>query len=317
MGIATASVYLVVIAFGFVLDYLYQFRMSNTDLLEFFTSKQQHIHIGNYESHGRAMRYLYTDDHPGKPAILFIHGAPSSSSYYRDYLANKNLRASANLFAVDRAGYGYSGLGYPEPDIQKQAAMIAPIFDSLHRNQRPVIIVAASYGTSIASRLAMDYPHLVDGMVLLAPSLAPGEEKTYSISYVLESPFFTWAQPRMIHSANVEKLAHTDELKKMLPRWSEIKVPIIYLQGEKDDLIYTSNARFAQSQLKGAQSLSVRMLPGLGHLIAFKAKKEIMKAIEEMAVQSEEHYAKKSGDGREMSNGMSANVQTAANAAIQ
>lgn len=287
--------YVLAIGFGLLADQYFQFRQSDLETTEYFVRKGQSIYINYYQQAGRQLRYLYTSNEPGKPTILFIHGAPSSSSYFRDYLSDTSLRRQANLFAVDRPGYGYSGLGQPVASIQQQAAMIAPILDSLHRQQRPVVLVAASYGTSVAARLAMDYPQLVDGMVLLAPALAPGEEKTYSISYVLESPLFSWAQPRMIHSANVEKLSHTAELQAMLPHWARIRVPVYYFQGSNDDLIYTSNARFAQQRLVNAQSLKINMLPGLGHLIAFKARPVIQPAIVQMLDDAQRFYASCTG----------------------
>lgn len=283
--------YLLIIAIGFTLDYYYQFRLSDEATFAYFHSKNQPINIRYYQTYGREMRYVYTGDNAAKPTILFIHGAPSSSSYYRDYLSDTLLRQQANLFAVDRPGYGYSGFGDPVVDIQQQAAMIRPILDSLHQAHRPVILVAASYGTAVASRIAMDYPQLVDGLVLLAPALAPGEEKTYSISYVLETPLFSWVQPRMIHSANVEKLSHERQLRNMLPYWKNITVPVIYFQGDKDELIYTSNAAFAKTHLVNSQCLTVKMLPNLGHLIAFKAKGEITSAISEMTGLATGYYA--------------------------
>ena len=285
------GIYLAIIASGFVLDAFFTFRSSDLETTSWFVQRGQPIHINYYQAEGRTLRYIYTDNRPGKPVILFIHGAPSSSSYYRTYLSNPLLRSQANLIAVDRPGYGYSGLGQPEPNIERQAAMIKPILDSLHSGQRPVLIVGASYGTSIACRMAMDYPHLVDGLMLLAPSLAPGEEKTYWISHVLESPFFTYAQPRMIHSANVEKFAHRAELEKMLPHWSNIKVPVVYMQGAQDELIYTSNAAFARQHLANSSSLQVKMLPGLGHLIAFKAQATILKAMQDLLPKAEAFYA--------------------------
>jgi pimeloyl-ACP methyl ester carboxylesterase len=287
----TGIAYLLIIALGFVLDHFYQFRQSDEATTAFFNNKKQSIHISYYQTHGREMRYLYTDNNAARPTILFIHGAPSSSSYFRDYLSDTLLRRQANLYAVDRPGYGYSGFGEPVADIQQQAAMIKPLLDSLHQVQRPVILVAASYGTSVASRIAMDYPQLIDGLVLLAPSLAPGEEKTYSISYVLETPLLSWVQPRMIHSANVEKLSHEQQLRNMLPYWKNITTPVIYFQGEKDELIYTSNAAFAKAHLINSQCLTVQMLPDMGHLIAFKARKEITEAICEMTGLANAYYA--------------------------
>lgn len=293
LGRSMLMLYLLAITGCLIADRYVQFRQSDAETQQYFAARQQPIHIGYYNTQQRQIRYIYTENDPAKPLILFIHGAPSSSSYFRDYLSDTSLRTAANLFAVDRPGYGYSGFGEPEPSIAAQVAMIAPILKRLHRQSRPVLLVAASYGTGIAARMAMDYPELVDGLVLLAPSLAPGEEKTYDISYVLESPFFSWAQPRMIHSANVEKLSHRQQLEAMLPYWKNITVPVTYFQGADDELIYTTNADFAKQQLTRASELNIHLLPGLGHLIAFKAKPVIVPAILKMLPKAGQYFSQR------------------------
>jgi pimeloyl-ACP methyl ester carboxylesterase len=285
------GIYLFLVIALLLADRFIQFRSTDEEIRRHYVSHNLPIDITYYEALGRQMRYVSTGNDPSKPVILFIHGAPSSSGYYRHFLTDTLLRRQANLIAVDRPGYGYSGFGDPEPDIGKQAAMIAPILDSLHKGSRPVVVVGASYGTPVASRLVMDYPSLADGLLLIAPALAPGEEKTYWVSYVLESPFFTWAQPRMLHSANVEKFTHESELRKMQNRWDEIKVPVIYFQGKNDDLIYTTNALFAKNKITKSQSLSIRMIPNRGHLLVFDEEKRIKSAIGEMMGLSEKFYA--------------------------
>ena len=283
--------YLFLVVALLVSDRFIQFRSTDEEIRDHYASRKLPINIQYYKAAGRQMRYISTGNDPAKPVILFIHGAPSSSGYYRHFLSDTALRNLANLIAVDRPGYGFSGFGEPEPDIGKQAAMIAPILDSLNKGSRPVVVVGASYGTPIASRLLMDFPRIADGLLLIAPAIAPGEEKTYWVSYVLESPFFTWAQPRMLHSANVEKFSHEEELLKMQNRWNEIKVPVIYFQGKNDDLIYTSNARFAKKRITKSQSLSIRMIPNRGHLLVHDEAKRIKSAIFEMAILSEKYYA--------------------------
>lgn len=283
-----AGIYLLLVIALMVSDYFVQFRSSDAEVQQYYNDRKLDINIMRYVALGREIRYLSTGNDSTKPTILFIHGAPSSSSYYRHFLNDTSLRAKANLLAVDRPGYGYSGFGEPEPDMARQAAMIAPILQNI-RQARPhqsIMIVAASYGTSIAARLQMDFPELADGLLLIAPSLAPGEEKTYWVSYVLESPLFSWAQPRMLHSANVEKFSHHHQLEQMRHRWHEIEVPVIYLQGENDDLIYTSNALFAQKHITRAKMLSIRIIPNRGHLLIYDEATRIRKAIDEMLGQS-------------------------------
>lgn len=289
-----AGIYLLLVIALMVGGRFVQFRSSDAEVQKYYNDRKLDININRYVALGREMRYLSTGNDTTKPTILFIHGAPSSSSYYRHFLNDTSLRATANLLAVDRPGYGYSGFGEPEPDMARQAAMIAPILQNIRKAQphQPVMIVAASYGTSIAARLQMDFPELADGLLLIAPSLAPGEEKTYWVSYLLESPLFSWAQPRMLHSANVEKFSHHHQLEQMRHRWHEIEVPVIYLQGENDDLIYTSNALFAQKHITRAKMLSIRMIPNRGHLLIYDEATRIRKAIDEMLGQSAGFFAR-------------------------
>ena len=214
--------------------------------------------------------------------VLFIHGAPSSMSYWKTYMSDSVLLSRATLYAVDRPGYGYSGLADPLPDIAKQAGIVKLIIDSLHKAHHPIIVVGVSYGAPIASRLIMDNPDLVDGLVLMAPPLGPGREKIFWFTYPVENPLVHWVVPRMLQTANTEKIHHREELTKMLPFWDRIHVPVIYLQGREDELVDTSNASFARAHLTNAPFLDIQMIPGRGHLIAFNEKDRIEKAILEL-----------------------------------
>ncbi|MDR3714634.1 MAG: alpha/beta hydrolase [Puia sp.] len=264
-----------------VFDRVTQFRMDDADLQTWFRARHVVPRINYYESDNRKVRYIETGDQ-SQATILFIHGAPSSLSYWRDYLSDSCLLERASMYAVDRPGYGYAGLGDPLPYISTQAAIIKEVLDSLHKVRHPVILVAASYGSPIACRLAMDYPELIDGIVLIAPPLGPGREKIFWFTPMIENPLLHWVVPRMLQSANLEKIHHREELTKMLPLWPRIRVPVIYLQGTEDGLVYTSNAEFAKTHLVNVPSLDIRMIPGRGHLIAFAEQVRIKAAINEM-----------------------------------
>ncbi len=262
-------------------DRFVQFRMDDKELTEWFKARNIQPHIGYYEAQGRKVRYIGVGDNP-EATILFIHGAPSSMSYWKGYLADSVLLSRATMYAVDRPGYGYSGLADPLPDISAQAAIISKILDSLHHVHRPVIVVGVSYGSPIAARLAMDYPELVDGLILMAPPLGPGREKYFWFTYPIESPLIHWVIPRMLQTANREKVHHREELAKMLPLWNRIRVPVMYLQGQEDRLVDTSNASFALEHLTNVPSLNIQMIPGRGHLIAFDEKDRIIRTIVNM-----------------------------------
>lgn len=272
------SVVIILVVVLLVADRFVEFRMDDKDLTAFFQTRHIQPEIGYYEAGGRRIRYIGVGDNP-EATILFIHGAPSSMSYWRAYLADSKLRSRATMYAVDRPGYGYSGLGDPLPDLAAQAADISKILDSLHHANHPVIVVGVSYGAPIACRLTMDYPQLVDGLIVMAPPLGPGRERYFWFNRPVESPLVHWVVPRMLQSANREKVRHREELTKMLPLWGRIHVPVMYLQGQQDGLVDTSNASFAREHLIHVPSLDIQMIPGRGHLIAFDEKDRVEQSI--------------------------------------
>jgi pimeloyl-ACP methyl ester carboxylesterase len=252
--------------------------MDDRELISWFHNRHLEPRIDYYKAKGRDIRYLTVGGND-TASVLFIHGAPSSLSYWKDYLADSMLLSRATMYSVDRPGYGYSGLADPMPSISDQAGVIRLILDSLHKVNHPIIVVGVSYGGPIACRLAMDYPELVDGLVLVAPPIGPGMEKLFWFTYPVESPLIHWFVPRMLQTANEEKVHHKEELEKMLPLWGSIHVPVIYLQGDKDGLVDTTNAGFARQHMINAPSLDIQMIPGRGHLIAFAEKDRIEQAI--------------------------------------
>ncbi|HEY4207051.1 MAG TPA: alpha/beta hydrolase [Puia sp.] len=272
-------VFVIFILLLLMFDRLVQFRMDDKALTDYFQKEHIQLHIGYYQARGRDIRYVQVGDDTTKPTLLFIHGAPSSLSYWKGYLSDSILRSKFTIYALDRPGYGYSGLARPMPEIAAQAAVIRPILDSLHHAHHPIVVVGVSYGAPIACRLAMDYPQLVDGLVLTGPAIGPGQERFFWFTHLIENPLIHWTIPRMLQSANQEKIHHKEELTKMLPLWPRIHVPVAYLQGAKDELVYTSNAEFARTHLANASYLNIQMIPGRGHLIAFAEKTRIRKAI--------------------------------------
>jgi pimeloyl-ACP methyl ester carboxylesterase len=258
---------IVLIIACFIFDHYVQFRKSDKELNNFFTQNHIPAHIGYYTTHGRKLRYV-TIGSDRLPTLLLIHGSPASMSLYRGRFSDPDILRTFRILAIDRPGYGYSGFGNPEPSIQKQSEMIRTLLDSLNKARHPIIVVGGSFGAPIACRLAMDHPELVDGLVLTGPAIGPGREKVFWFAPIIEHPAIRWFIPRMFRSANTEKLHHKEELEKMLPYWKNIHVPVMYLQGAKDNLIDTSNASFARQQLVNVPYLNIYFFPNRHHYLA-------------------------------------------------
>jgi pimeloyl-ACP methyl ester carboxylesterase len=244
-----------------------QFRKSDRELNRFFKENRIPGEVRYYTALGRKLRYVSIGS-DSLPTLLFIHGSPASMSLYRGRFSDKTILKTFHVLALDRPGYGYSGFGRPEPSIQKQSEMIKPLLDSLYQAKHPIIVVGGSYGAPIACRLAMDHPDLVDALELTGPAIGPGREKIFWFAPIIERPAIRWFIPRMFQSANTEKLHHREELEKMLPYWKKIHVPVMYLQGAKDNLIDTSNAGFAREHLINVPYLNIYFFPNRHHYLA-------------------------------------------------
>ena len=277
----------------FLFDALVQFRMSDDEWLDLFRSNGIKGEVRYFTSHGRSIRYV-TASADSLPVVLFIHGSPSSSSIYKNYFTDSFFLHRFQIYAIDRPGYGGSGFGKPLVSIQQQAAIIKDMMDSLNKPKHPVIVVAGSYGTSVACRFAMDYPQITDGLVLTGPSLGAGLEHVYWFTPIVENPAINWFIPRMFQSANKEKITHKNELTKMLPYWKNIRIPVMYMQGEKDELIDTANASFARTHMVNVPYLYIHFFKGKPHFIPFSEHQFIEQKIFDMLniVQTKEQRKK-------------------------
>lgn len=260
--------YLPIVLIVFLM-YAYNFlsmRLSDQSLRNTVQKNPFHLkaNINYYHTKDRRVRYIEVGQ-DSLPLIVFIHGAPSSSRFWDGMLTDSLLLCNAKMLAVDRPGYGYSGYGNPEISVQKQAKIIADIIRQKRATASKIILHGSSYGGTVAARIAMDYPDLIDGLLLQSASVAPGEEKTYEISYYTTQWATEWIVPGALKVANHEKLSHQSQLEKMRSLWQRIKVPTIVLHGALDKLIYPKNAEYARQMLTNARSVDMIMVKKSAH----------------------------------------------------
>ncbi len=239
------------------------------------TMKSAHLdaEIGYQQGTTRRLRYLQIGQDTSKPLLVFIHGAPSSSAWWLSMMRDSSLRHDANMLAIDRPGYGGSGLGRPMTSVQEQADNVAAVISSRRFPGQKIIIHGSSYGGTVSARLAMDYPDLVDGLLLQSASLAPSEEYTFWISHPTSHWTLSWLLPGGINTANHEKLAHEAELEDMSDEWDNIDADVVILHGTDDWLIYPRNAYYACDRLTNAPTLIHHMVGGKEHDLLYTAPK--------------------------------------------
>ncbi len=246
-------------------------QMDDHQLSATMQSARLDAEIGYQQGTTRRLRYLQIGHDPTKPLLVFIHGAPSSSAWWLSIMRDSSLRQAANILAIDRPGYGGSGLGRPMTSVQEQADNVAAVIRSRHFPGQPVIVHGSSYGGTVSARLAMDHPDLVDGLLLQSASMAPTEEYTFWITHPTSHWTLSWLLPSGLHSANHEKLAHEAELRDMADEWDNIDADVVILHGTDDWLIYPRNAYYACDRLTHAPSLVHHMVGGKEHDLLYTA----------------------------------------------
>lgn len=262
-----------------LMDGCMQFRMSQSEIDAYFTKKEKKGTLHRYSSGNRTMNYLEVGD-KSLPLVIFVHGSPGSLSAFIDFMADTLLLSKAQLVTVDRPGFGHSNFGYAEPSLQKQGALLKPILEE-HKNQRPIILVGHSLGGPLIARMAMDYPELINGLVLVAASIDPELEPDEWFRGPLATPFLSWILPRSFRASNDEIYKLKPELEEMIPQWSKVSANTIVIQGKMDNLVPPGNADFAKKMITNAP-VKLVMVEDMNHFVPWSHPQLIRNAILEL-----------------------------------
>lgn len=253
------------------------FRSSPAKINAYFAKENLTVYQESYRVGPREIHYVKAGN-PGGPLVLFVHGSPGSLTAFLHFLKDTTLLQKALLVTTDRPGFGYSNFGWAEPSLEKQAALLKPLLEKF-RNNHPVILVGHSLGGPVIARMAMDFPALVDGLLLVAASIDPELEPNETwFRAPLATPFLSWVLPRSIRTSNEEIYHAKPELRRMLPHWEKIACPVIVIQGGKDALVPPGNAEFARKVLTRAPTQFV-LVENMNHFVPWSNPELITQSI--------------------------------------
>lgn len=260
-----------------VLQTCFTFRKSPKKIDKYFAEHgvvaTQHV----YKSGFRDVHYVKAGDE-SKPLVLFIHGSPGSLSAFIDFLTDSILLKHALLITADRPGFGYSNFGNAEKSLEKQAETLKPLLEK-YKNNKPVILVGHSLGGPLVARMAIDFPELVDGLILVAASIDPALEPDETwFRAPLASPFLSWILPRSFRASNEEIYHLKPELERMLPLWENITCPVTVIQGNKDRFVDPQNADFARKMLVNAP-VDFVIVEDMDHFVPWSHPQLIRRAV--------------------------------------
>jgi pimeloyl-ACP methyl ester carboxylesterase len=257
---------------------------SNRDLLvkerEYVANKiennaniqHQQLQVGSdslhYAAHGN----------PKNPAFIIIHGTPGNWKQYARYLFNKGLLEHYYMVVIDRPGWGQSLLGGDQSiaSFKRQAAIIAALAKKLRQDSgKEVVIMGHSLGASLAPRVAIDFPELVDGLLLLAGTLDPALSSPRWFNYVGAAPLVKYIIGDQFHRSNKEIFALKKSINAMADHFKDIQAEIIAVQGMKDGLVYPANIDYIQTTFNPERTRVIRLKDD-GHLFPMIRREEVV-----------------------------------------
>lgn len=210
------------------------------------------------------------------PRIIFIHGVPGSASTFSDTFENSELRKVADLITYDRPGFGKSDNNKTFYTLDEQAQAVIEIMNLDYANQKPVILVASSYGAMIAMKVAqMD--SRVKSVVSFAGVYDPNSatqtlgQKLMPNSYKVLLPNFLLNADNEINSYKSDLTAVTNDIRK-------VTASIIAVHGLRDLSVDPKNATLLQSLLSKEQ-VKVKIISYGDHGIASNDLNTVRKTI--------------------------------------
>jgi len=223
----------------------------------------------------KKFRYVQLIKDVNAPNLIFIHGAPGSSSAFTDYLKIEKLNTLYNIFIIDRLGYGYSDYGN-EATISEQAKLIQ--YFAENKQLSNVVLIGHSFGGPIAALAAIYLKEKMTRTIMIAPAIDPESEK-----YIWGGKLAYWKATNWLFSkawrvSAKEKYHHAAQLRELESAWSQLKTPILHVHGTKDKLAPIKNLEYTQTKFdtKIFTALSMR---GKGHLIPFTEKQKCVEMI--------------------------------------
>lgn len=229
---------------------------------------------------GNTLNYLKLISHPKNPLLVLIHGSPGSLSAFEEYLKDKELVEKTNMVVIDRPGFGYSDNGKVVSSLAIQAAAIAEVLKDFPDQKK--ILLGHSMGGPVIAKLAMDFPTLVDGLVMVAPAISPTLEPSNTWRKLIDFPLIRLFTPSALRVCNQEIIPLKEELQLMLKDWNSIKIPVTVIQGVDDPLVPAGNADFAKTVMSNNAMVKIKMIKGGNHFILWSEIPLIKSAIFEL-----------------------------------
>jgi pimeloyl-ACP methyl ester carboxylesterase len=267
----------------------------------------------------QGLRLHYTEHgDPGHPPLVLLHGNGSMAREMEISGLVSEAARRFHVFVFDRPGYGFSDApGGGQPDARQQALLL---LDALRRLQvQRAVVLGHSWGTLVASWMALTAPERVRALVLVSgyytPSLrldvpilsAPalpvlGTLMRHTLTPLIGRLLWPLMARRMFAPAEV-----TRAFREQYPVWLSLRpsalrasaaesamlIPAAFVlrQRERELQVPTvvvagDKDRFVMTNWHSGRlhrrrpSTTLQVVPGAGHMVHHTAGSEVFRAIE-------------------------------------
>lgn len=259
---------------------------------------------------------LHVTDRGEGPPVLLVHGNVVAGSDYDLSGVAERLLPHHRVIVIDRPGFGHSTR--PRSRIWTAARQADLLHAALRQlGIRRVLVVGHSWGTIVALAMAARHRHDVAGLVLVSGyyvwTLRPdvllvaltalpgvGDLLRYTVSPLLGRLMMPLVKRGMFAPAPVtprfaagfsdamalrpsQIRATSGDGALMIPgvlglreRYGSLGMPVAILAGEGDRVVHARNARRLQALIPGS---TLRVLPGMGHMLHHTAPEAVVAAV--------------------------------------
>lgn len=219
--------------------------------------------------------------------LLFVHGAGGGADLWRFQAAH-----FPGSVAVDLPGHP-EGQGFQS--IEDYAGWLKGY--AYAREVVPLVLAGHSMGGAICQWLALHYPEMLRGLVLVstgarlrvAPQIFQALEGDYekAVDFMLDFSFGPQASPALRQEVKRLRLRVPQEVVKgdfqacdrfdVMDRLQGLRLPTLIICGTEDQLTPVKYAQYLHSQIPGSR---LELVPGAGHNVMLERPQEFNRALE-------------------------------------
>lgn len=271
---------IIVIAWLVFANYGFKFRISDSKAKKKFSDSGITLFTETVKVNGFEMHYAKTGNDT-LPAIFFVHGSPGGWNEFERYMQDRELLSKYRIISIDRPGFGYSQFGEAK-NLEEQSKLLFLLIKSL-QNGKPIYAAGHSLGGPVIAKLQTDYDNLFAGLVFLAASVDPDEEKPEKWRYILQKTPLKFLLPGAFRPSNEELIYLKKDLRDLDKEWGKITCPVWIIHGDRDEFVPVENVEYAKKKLVNAKSVEVKILPGARHFIPWENYENIKNILMRLA----------------------------------